>query len=65
MVNPLKMLRERLADCTQADLADRIGISPQFLSEILHEKRNPSDTVLNFLGLEKVITYRPKTRGKA
>lgn len=61
-IDPIAALKERLAspDLTQADLATRIGISPQFLSEILNGKRNPSKTVLDFLGYEKRITYHPK-----
>lgn len=60
MNNPIDMLKVRLADSdmTQTVLADQIGISPQFLSEILNGKRGPSKTVLDFLGLEKVVTYR-------
>jgi len=61
---PITMLRERLtADCNQAALADQIGISPQYLSEILREKRPPSEQVLDFLKLERVVTYRPKSDG--
>jgi transcriptional regulator with XRE-family HTH domain len=61
MHDPIAMLKERIAtqDVTQADLADSIGISPQFLSEILKGKRNPSKTVLDFLGLKKQIIYLP------
>lgn len=47
-------------DVTQAALAEQIGISPQFLSEILKGKRNPSKTVLDFLDLEKVVSYQPR-----
>ena len=62
MNNPIAMLEGHLAEpnSTQARLAERIGISPQFLSEILKAKRNPSKRVLDFLGLEKVVTYQPR-----
>lgn len=52
-------------DVTQAALAERIGISPQFLSEILKGKRNPSKTVLDFLELEKVVSYQPREAAHA
>jgi transcriptional regulator with XRE-family HTH domain len=67
MNDPIAMLKERLTspDLTQADLATRIGISPQFLSEILKGKRNPSKTVLDFLGLEKHVTYLPRVSAVA
>lgn len=62
MHNPIEMLKGHLAipGAKQADLAMRIGISPQFLSEILKGKRNPSKTVLDFLGLEKVVSYQER-----
>jgi transcriptional regulator with XRE-family HTH domain len=62
--DPVKMLRQCIArdGGTQADLAKDIGISPQFLSEILNGVRKASDVVLDFLGLEKIIVYRPKRR---
>lgn len=61
MYDPIELLDKRLsAGITQVALADEIGISPQFLSEVLHRKRKPSTRVLDFLGLEKCITYRLK-----
>jgi len=59
----IELLKGRLdssPQMTQAILADQIGISPQFLSEILNNKRNPSKKVLDFLDQEKVVTYRPR-----
>lgn len=61
---PISMLEARLTPTfTQAALAEEIGISPQYLSEILRFKKPPSDLVLDFLGLEKIVTYRPKPDG--
>lgn len=62
--DPLELLKKQLTDdCNQAQLARKMGISPQYLSEILREQRPPSDIVLDYLGLERVITYQPKTAG--
>lgn len=42
---------------TQAELAKAIGVSLPFLNDILHDKREPAGKVLEFLGLERVVTY--------
>lgn len=48
---------------TQPQLARRLGISAQYLHDILHGRREPGESVLEFLGLEKVVIYRiPKKR---
>jgi len=63
--DPIAMLRARLtADFNQSALADEMGISDQYLSEILRQKRPPSERILEFLGLERVVTYRPKSTGE-
>jgi transcriptional regulator with XRE-family HTH domain len=61
--DPIEMLRVRLSPlCTQSDLARQIGISPQYLSEILKGRRPPSKIVIDFLDLEKIIIYRLRTK---
>jgi len=63
--DPVELLKKQLnADCNQAQLADKIGISPQYLSEILRGKP-PGGAVLDYLGLERVITYQPKVTDSA
>lgn len=58
--DPLQMLNAQLKKSTQRDLAKRIGISPQYLSEILNRGKPPPEKVLDYLGLEEIIVYRPK-----
>jgi hypothetical protein len=58
--DPISLLRGYLARCNQATLADEIGVSPQYLSEILRSKKPPSDKVLDFLKLERIVIYRLK-----
>lgn len=41
----------------QVDLARRIGITPQFLTDILTGHRHPSGRVLTYLGLKRVPVY--------
>lgn len=45
--------------CNQAQLAEQIGVSTPFLNDVLHGKREPSGKVVEFLGLERVVMYRP------
>lgn len=42
---------------TQAELAAAIGVSLPFLNDILHDRREPAGKVLEFLKLERVVTY--------
>ena len=53
-------------ELTQKALAEKIGISPAFLNDILREKRDPQGKVLSFLKLDRVVVYRRSTpqRGK-
>lgn len=46
------------APLTQKALADKIGVSTPFLNDILQKKREPSGKVLEFLKLERIVTYR-------
>ena len=43
---------------TQKVLAQKLGISAPYLSDILMGKREPGGKVLRQLGLERVISYR-------
>ena len=43
---------------SQRALARLIGVSPSFLNDILLGKREPVGKVLEFLGYERVVTYR-------
>lgn len=58
MADPVKHLQAKLQDTSQKDLAKAIGISPQYLCDILKRRRDPGADVLKWLGLEKAVTYR-------
>lgn len=47
---------------TQLSLAAAIGISAQYLNDILHGNREPCEKCLDYLALEKVVVYRVKQR---
>ena len=57
------------AGVTVTDMADRLGMAHQNLSRIEHGKKEPMLTTLNrylrTLGLELVLTARPKPRLKS
>tara|TARA_R110000868_G_scaffold125265_3_gene331015 strand:- start:2626 stop:2829 length:204 start_codon:yes stop_codon:yes gene_type:complete len=40
-----------------ADMAETIGVSTSFLSQISTGKKDPCGKVLEFIGLEKTISY--------
>lgn len=43
--------------------ADAVGLSAVYISDVIGKRREPGQSVLNALGLEKVVSYRRK--GKA
>jgi transcriptional regulator with XRE-family HTH domain len=45
---------------TQAAFAEKFGFSPQYLGDVLNGRRDPGDKILNAIGYERVVTYRPK-----
>ena len=62
-------LREMLqigvtASGSQKAFAGRLGISEQYLSDILKGRRQPGAKVLKFFGLERVVGYRRVDGGK-
>ena len=64
-----KRLREMLSIAinvagSQKAFAEKAGISEQFLSDILKQRREISDKILNWFGLERVIYYRRIDGGK-
>ena len=60
-----KMLRIGVqVDGTQQAFARRIGISEQYLSDILKGRREPGAKVLKYFGLERVVGYRRTDGGK-
>lgn len=46
----------------QADFAKVAGISPQYVNDVLAGRRDPGKAILDALGIEKVVTYRRKSK---
>lgn len=41
----------------QKEAASALGVSPQYLSDVLSGKRDPGPAILKALGLRRAITY--------
>ena len=57
-------IREMIAECAskvggQKALSDLIGITAQYVNDILRSRRNPGPRVLSFFGLVKEISFSP------
>lgn len=39
-------------------VARELGVSPQYLHDVLNGRRQPGKTILASLGIQKVVTYR-------
>ncbi len=51
-------LRSRINGMTQAAFAKQLGISPQYLGDVLNGRREPGGTILHAIGFERVVRYR-------
>lgn len=54
----LHRLHALIGDGTQKAAAERLGVSQQYLSDVLNEAREPGPLILAGLGIERVVTYR-------
>jgi hypothetical protein len=53
----LPYIKKRMGSKTQRVFAAELGITPQFLNDLLHGHRSPGPLVLKALKLRKVVTY--------
>ena len=60
MLDPVQILRKRCQGRQQKDVAAELGISPQYLCDVLAERKDAGEAILDPLGLERVVTYRRK-----
>ena len=56
----LVLLRKRLEDTTQRGLAAKIGVTQQYLCDVLKERRPPGPAILSFLGLEVAFVKKER-----
>lgn len=55
-----EMLKTRQGSMSNVAYASKLGVSPQFLSDVYRGIRGPSKEILDTLGLERVICYTKK-----
>lgn len=55
----ITLMRQRQGVKQQNDFAKEMNISAQLLCDIYKRNRNISPAILDFLGLEKFVVYRP------
>jgi transcriptional regulator with XRE-family HTH domain len=55
--NPLEIVRSLLKGRTQTEVAEKLGISQSYLSDLLHGKREPGPKVLEALKVRKVVGW--------
>lgn len=59
----VRMIEERKKEVgSYRKMSFEMGVSPAFLSRVLHGDSHPSSTVLEYLGLERITRYRKKRR---
>ena len=56
-VDPLEFIRGKLGGTTQCALAAELGISPTYLSDVIHGRKEPGAKICEALGLKRVVTY--------
>lgn len=56
----LNVLWSRVTKANQKGVAEKMGVSVSFLNDVLHKRRGLTKPVLDWLGLERVVTYRQK-----
>lgn len=59
-MTPLQKIQQRLKEYSQKDLADQLGVSPAYLSDVINGRREAGAKLLAALGLEKVVSYRKR-----
>ena len=50
-------LREMVHESSQAEVAEQIGVTQQYISAVLKKSRPPGKSILNALGLERLVIY--------
>jgi hypothetical protein len=58
MDNPKAELQRRVDETSQRAVALELGISAQYLCDVLMDRRQPGKKILAALGIERQITYR-------
>ena len=58
----IEILRQTQGDRTAKELANDLGITPQYLSDIYSGRREPGPALLEALGLKKEVLYTKEAK---
>ena len=53
-----ELLRRANRESSHDAFARKIGISPQYLNNVVHGEARPGPAILRYLGLKKVVLFR-------
>ena len=56
LIHDIAQLANRMS--TQKALADKIGVSQAYLTNVIKGRRRPSAKILKFLGYERIVCYK-------
>lgn len=56
----VELLFSMVKVCSQKEVAEELGVSAQYLNDVLLERRKPGKSILVPLGLEQVALYLPE-----
>jgi DNA-binding transcriptional regulator YdaS (Cro superfamily) len=59
-INPAAFLLNAIGADTQAQWARKHNISPAYVNDVINGRREPGPAILEALGIERVVSYRPK-----
>jgi len=56
----IKKLEQMVAEeGTQVAVAEKIGVTPAYISDVLSGRREPGKTICDALGFERIVAYVP------
>lgn len=68
MEDPIFELQTRVKASSQAQVAEEMDVSQQYISDVINRRKAPGKSILKALGLERSIVYVravTKARGRA
>lgn len=57
LINQLERMAEK--DGSKSALAVRLGVTLTYLSDVIHNRREPGPMILKAMGVRRVISYQP------
>ena len=61
----LEFLKRQQGDQTAQQFASRLGVSPQYLSDVYNGRRPPGESITSALNVAKAVTYTLAAQPKA